>query len=101
MIILDDLALPFGKIRLRSKGSDGGHNGLKDIDAILGHKNYARLRFGIGANFQKGKQVDHVLGKWTNEEEETLTNKLTQCTKIIQAFGTVGIERTMSMYNNT
>ena len=101
MIILDDLALPFGRIRLRSKGSDGGHNGLKDIDSILGGRNYARLRFGIGADFQKGKQVEHVLGKWTSEEEETLTSKLNQCVKIIQSFGTAGIERTMSMYNNT
>ena len=101
IVIVDDLALPFGQIRLRSKGSDGGHNGLKDIDYILGHKKFARLRFGIGSDFQKGKQVDYVLGNWKEEEEEVLDNKLNHCVKIIKSFGTAGVDRTMSMYNNT
>ena len=101
LVVLDDLALPFGKIRLRSKGSDGGHNGLKDIDSTIGHRNYARLRFGIGDNFQRGKQVEHVLGNWTFKEGELLTEKLSNCRKIIQSCGTIGIERTMSIYNNT
>ncbi|MFT4755102.1 MAG: PTH1 family peptidyl-tRNA hydrolase, partial [Salibacteraceae bacterium] len=67
LVITDDLALPFGKLRLRGKGSDGGHNGLKNIQLVLGQNNYARLRFGVGSEFNPGSQVDYVLGKWSTE----------------------------------
>jgi PTH1 family peptidyl-tRNA hydrolase len=100
LVLVDDLALPLGKIRLRSKGSDAGHNGLKNIQLILCSQNYARLRFGIGDDFPKGYQVDHVLGKWTKEEEEVLNSKLVTCADIIKSFVTIGIERTMTQFNN-
>ena len=73
LVVLDDLNLPFGKMRMRAKGKDGGHNGLKDIDKMLGQNNYARLRFGIGNQYSKGKQVDFVLGEWSIEEEQSLS----------------------------
>src|ERR1700728_3679393 len=76
LVVLDDLALPFGTLRMKVKGSDGGHNGLKDIDATLGNNNYPRLRFGIGSNFQKGTQVNYVLGKWTVEETKALDERI-------------------------
>lgn len=100
LIITDDIALPFGKFRLKGKGSDGGHNGLKSIQEILGTTQYARLRFGIGSEFSQGKQVDYVLGEWSNEETSALIERLEMCTKIIQAFVTIGINRTMSDFNN-
>ena len=78
-VVVDDLALPFGTIRLRGKGSDGGHNGLKNINQLLGTQDYARLRFGIGNEFPKGKQVDYVLGEWSPEEEERLPVMLKHC----------------------
>lgn len=99
MVIVDDLALPFGTLRLRSKGSDAGHNGLKNINQVLGHQNYARLRFGIGDDFHKGQQIDFVLGKWSSQELEQLTPILDTCTKIIQGFATIGVQRTMTAYN--
>lgn len=99
MIILDDLALPLGKLRIRSKGGDAGHNGLKNINQILGRQDYARLRFGIGNEFSPGKQVDYVLGQWSLEEEEVINTKLEPCADIIKAFGTIGIERTMNQFN--
>lgn len=100
LVLVDDLALPLGKIRIRAKGSDAGHNGLKSIQQILGHNNYARLRFGIGSDFPKGFQVDHVLGKWSNEEWSTVLSKLENCAEIIKSFATIGTERTMNIYNN-
>lgn len=100
LVITDDLALPFGKIRLRKKGSDGGHNGLKNINQILGRSDYPRLRFGVGNNFAKGKQVDYVLGNWSKEEDQTLQERIELSIQTIQAFGTIGIDRTMSSYNN-
>lgn len=99
LVLVDDLALPFGTIRLRAKGSDGGHNGLRNINEILGRNDYARLRFGIGDNFHKGFQVDYVLSDWSGEETKELPGKIDACIEIIQSFGTIGIERTMNFYN--
>lgn len=99
LVVLDDLALPFGTMRIRPKGSDGGHNGLKDIDATLGNNNYPRLRFGIGAEFAKGKQVNYVLGKWSVEEMKQLDEKVKLCCDAINSFMFEGIERAMNKYN--
>ena len=99
LVVLDDLNLPFGAPRLRGKGSDGGHNGLKDIDLFLEGNDYARLRIGIGNDFQKGRQVDHVLSKWTVEEEEQLPGICKTASEIVKSFGTIGLERTMNLYN--
>ena len=92
LVITDDLALPFGKLRLKCKGSDGGHNGLKSTIEILGHQNYARLRFGVGNEFSKGKQVDYVLGNWSAEELITLEERINKAVESILAFCTIGIE---------
>lgn len=100
LIVLDDLNLDFGKIRLRGKGSDGGHNGLKNIDQLLGNNKYPRLRVGIGNDFHKGKQVNYVLGKWTDKEWETLPDILAHSAECVLAFGTIGIARAMSDFNN-
>ncbi|MBX7094583.1 MAG: aminoacyl-tRNA hydrolase [Flavobacteriales bacterium] len=100
MVVTDDLALPFGKIRIRPAGSDGGHNGLKDIQATLGHANYPRLRFGIGAEFSKGKQVDYVLGKWSEEELKTLSARIDLACEAIKTFAAAGLQHAMNGYNN-
>jgi peptidyl-tRNA hydrolase, PTH1 family len=100
LVILDDIALPLGTIRLRSKGSDGGHNGLKNINEVLGRNDYARLRFGIGNEFPKGYQVDYVLGNWNEEEHKILDERIPTVFEIIKSFGTIGVHRTMSQYNN-
>jgi PTH1 family peptidyl-tRNA hydrolase len=97
---MDDLALPFGSLRMKAKGSNAGHNGLKNIDVALGHNQYARLRFGIGDNFRRGQQVDYVLGKWTTEEKKDLPQRFEQAAEIVKSFGTIGVPRTMSLYNN-
>jgi peptidyl-tRNA hydrolase, PTH1 family len=99
LVILDDIALPLGSLRLRANGSDGGHNGLKSIDSILGHQNYSRLRFGIGGDFLKGYQVDYVLGEWTEEEIKILPEPIKKAHDIVFNFGTIGIERTMNFFN--
>jgi len=99
LVITDDIALPFGTLRLKGKGSDGGHNGLKNIIAVLGNANFPRLRFGVGSDFVKGKQINHVLGKFAPEEQEQLPERLEKCTQIIKAFGTIGLGRTMSDFN--
>jgi PTH1 family peptidyl-tRNA hydrolase len=99
LIITDDLALPFGTIRLRAKGSDGGHNGLKDINAVLGTTEYARLRFGIGDTFSRGKQIDYVLGEWESEEMEEMEGHLDFCVQIIKSFMGAGVGRTMNDFN--
>ena len=99
LIITDELALPFGKIRLRGKGSDGGHNGLKNIQETLGNSNYTRVRFGIAAEFSKGKQVDYVLGEWTSEERETLNQRIQIVTALIKSFTVNPIQRVMSEFN--
>jgi len=99
LILVDDLALPIGKIRVRSKGGDAGHNGLKSIQQIICTNEYSRLRFGIGDDFPRGRQVEHVLGKWSREEEEIVNSKLEKCFEIIKSFATIGIELTMTKFN--
>mgnify|MGYP001823571715 CR=1 FL=1 len=100
LVVTDDLALPFGKIRLRSKGGDGGHNGLKNINEVLGNSNYARLRFGIGDEFHKGHQFNYVLSKWNDEELKSLDDRLKICSDLIKSFAFQGVDRTMSSFNN-
>ncbi len=99
LVILDDLNLPFGKIRLRAKGSDGGHNGLKSIDQMLGGNDYARLRIGIGSEFQKGRQSNFVLSRWDKEEQTQLPDILKIATESVKAFGTVGLALAMNLAN--
>ena len=99
LIVVDDLSLPLGKVRMRLKGSDAGHNGLKSIHQILGTQDYVRLRFGIGSDFPRGYQVDHVLGRWTVEEEQVVNSKMELCIEIIKAFATMGVGRVMTQYN--
>ena len=99
IVITDDLALPLGKIRIRAKGSDGGHNGLKNIQELLNSSEYSRLRFGIGDQFQKGQQVDFVLGKWQESEAEEVKMLIEKSCQAILAFSTIGIDRTMSEFN--
>lgn len=99
LIVTDDIALPFGVLRLRGKGSDGGHNGLKDINYYLGHTKYARLRFGVGDQFLKGHQAQYVLSGWTSEEENDLNERLQQTATMVLSFGTIGLAQTMNNYN--
>lgn len=99
LVILDDLNLSFGTIRLRGKGSPGGHNGLKDIDAVLGRSNYPRLRIGIGGGFSKGHQVDYVLGKWKPNEAKELPELMDIVKEAVLGFGTIGLSRTMNTVN--
>ena len=99
MVITDDLALPFGKIRIRAKGGDGGHNGLNNIIETLGTSEFVRLRFGIGNEFSKGHQSDYVLSKWNEEEQELLPKRLKICVGAIKSFATIGIGRTMTEFN--
>lgn len=99
LVVLDDLNLPFGKQRLRGKGNDGGHNGLKDIDQFVGGNNYARLRIGIGDEFSKGRQVDYVLGEWTTEEQEALPEILKYAADTVKSFGAIGLTHTMNAFN--
>lgn len=99
LVILDDLNLDFGKQRLRAKGSDGGHNGLKSIDQLLGNNDYARLRLGIGSEFSRGKQVDYVLGKWSDQEAKQLPEILSFASETVKAFGTIGIDFAMNQFN--
>ena len=100
LVIVDDIALPLGTLRIRAKGGDGGHNGLQSISQILGHQNYARMRFGIGSNYEFGTQVDYVLGEWEDEEEKVLEERISICHDIILSFGTRGIEKTMNEFSN-
>lgn len=100
MVVTDDLALPFGTIRLRAKGSDGGHNGLKNTNEVLGTNNYPRLRFGIGAEFSKGRQVDYVLSEWNKEENLALPDRLKMAADAVLSFTTIGIAQTMTNFNN-
>ena len=99
VVVTDDLNLPFGTLRLRAKGSDGGHNGLKDIQAVLNSTQYPRLRFGIGAEFGKGKQVDHVLGSWDDNERGKMEERLTTATDALLNITTAGLARAMNTYN--
>ena len=100
LTIVDDLALPLSKLRLRGLGSDAGHNGLKDIGLTLGTDQYAKLRFGIGNEFPKGRQIDFVLGKWQAPEIAIVQQKIDKCCDIIESFASVGLEKTMSSVNN-
>lgn len=99
LVIMDELALPLEVLRLRAGGSDAGHNGLKSIQELIGTNQYPRLRFGIGNNYPKGKQVDFVLGKWTAKEEPLVLQKIDKCVEIIESFATTGIQRTMNTFN--
>jgi PTH1 family peptidyl-tRNA hydrolase len=99
LVISDDLALPFGTLRLKGKGSAGGHNGLKDIEAVLKTVNYSRLRFGIGSDYARGKQADFVLGPWSLEEQNNLSERITQSKKFVFSFITIGLNMTMSALN--
>ncbi|MEJ7679852.1 MAG: aminoacyl-tRNA hydrolase [Segetibacter sp.] len=100
LTIVDDLALPLTKIRLRAAGSDAGHNGLKDIQAILGTDKYPKLRFGIGNNYPKGMQVEFVLSRWNKEELPLVNAKIEKCVETIESFVFTGLERTMNLVNN-
>ena len=100
LVIVDDLALPLSTLRLRPTGSDAGHNGLKSIQEHLQTQQYPKLRFGIGNNFPKGRQVEFVLGKWAATESPTVQAKIKVCVSIIESVATVGIEKTMNLYNN-
>jgi PTH1 family peptidyl-tRNA hydrolase len=99
LTLVDDLALPFGEIRIKSTGSDAGHNGLKSIQEVLGTQKYPRLRFGIGNNYEKGRQVDYVLGSWNEEEIKSLSERIPKCIEAIKEFMLAGLDHAMSKYN--
>ena len=99
LTIVDDLALPISKIRLRASGSDAGHNGLKDIQLTLGTDAYPKLRFGIGNDFKKGQQIDFVLGKWNTGEKKIVELKIEKSVEVIESFASIGLSRTMTMAN--
>lgn len=99
LVVLDDLALPIGTLRLRGKGSDGGHNGLKSIDSCVGTNAYPRLRCGIGSDFSQGQQVNYVLGEWSAQEKVILGEQIDMALEIIRSFGTQGLEKTMNFFN--
>ncbi len=99
LVVVDDLALPLGSLRLRAKGSDAGHNGLKNITEVIGNHDYARLRIGIGDNFRLGKQVDYVLGEWDKQEKLELPAMINTSIEIIRSFATIGVQQTMTFFN--
>ncbi len=99
LIISDDIAIPFGSLRMRMKGSHGGHNGLRNISELLGSEAYCRIRFGVGGDFAKGHQVDYVLGEWSDEELEQLTDRLKFFGNAVLSFATAGVQHTMNAYN--
>lgn len=99
LVVVDDISLPIGKIRIKGKGSSGGHNGLENIEQLLGTQKYPRLRFGIGGDFPKGRQIDYVLGEWTAEEREAIADAMPDAVKAIYSFCTIGLGRTMNEYN--
>ncbi len=100
LVITDDLALPFGTLRMKKKGSDGGHNGLADIALTLNSTEYIRLRFGIGSNFSKGHQVNYVLNRWDKEEQKVLPERIDMAVEMIKSFMINGVDRTMTLFNN-
>lgn len=100
MVITDDIALPFGKIRIRAKGSHGGHNGLRHIQEVLGTPNYPRLRFGVGNDFHPGEQVKYVLAPWSDEEQSAMSERLDVVKDALLSFTSIGLERTMNFFNN-
>jgi PTH1 family peptidyl-tRNA hydrolase len=99
LIVCDDINLSFGSIRVKAKGSDGGHNGLKDINAVLQNQHYARFRFGVGSEFSKGRQSDFVLEKWSDEETKQLPERIEKAIQLIKSFGTAGLNNTMNTFN--
>lgn len=99
LVIVDDIALPFGTFRMRTKGSAGGHNGLKSITECIGGEDYNRIRFGIGGDFPRGHQVDYVLGQWTEEERREMPERLKYFGEAILSFASIGPERTMNLFN--
>nr|WP_240938613.1 aminoacyl-tRNA hydrolase [Arenibacter sp. 6A1] len=101
LVITDDINLEFGTLRLKTKGSDGGHNGLKDIQALLQTTNYNRLRFGVGADFGKGRQIEYVLGEWGDEEKAAFPDRFNRCTELVRSFVLAGVNRTMNHFNGT
>lgn len=100
LVVVDDVALPLAKIRIRAGGSDGGHNGLKSLQEVLGTAAYPKLRFGIGNNYPKGLQAEFVLGKWAKEEELLVSKKIETCVEAIETFAAAGIVNAMNKYNN-
>ncbi len=100
LVIVDDIALPFGKLRMRAKGSSAGHNGLKNIEELTGGQDYARLKFGIDDNFGKGQQVDYVLSNFDKREFEELPEKIDKANQMILSFCTAGVTRTMNQFND-
>ena len=100
LVVSDDIALPFGTLRLRPKGSAGGHNGLKNIAELLGTENFARMRFGVGGDFPKGHQVDYVLGEWSEEDRKAMPERLKVFCDAILSFATIGVERTMNFFKH-
>ena len=100
LVVTDDISLPYGKIRIRAKGGDAGHNGLTSIIQTLGTSNFARLRFGIGNDFPIGNQVEHVLGKWSDEEKKILSKRIEFAGEAIKSFGTIGLRFTMDKYSS-
>ena len=101
LVVCDDLALPFGTLRMRKKGSDGGHNGLKNINETLGNSNYARLRMGIGDEFSRGGQIDYVLGKFTKQDEELLNDVILRAVEAIKLYIAIGPDKAMNICNVT
>jgi len=99
LVVTDDISLPFGKLRMKGKGSDGGHNGLKDIQAVLGTSQYTRLRFGVGSEFNAGKQSNYVLGEWSKGENLALPERIDTAIEFIKGFTTIGLQLTMTNWN--
>lgn len=99
LVIVDDIALPVGKMRMKKQGSGGGHNGLANIEELLGTNNYCRLRIGVGDNFSRGHQIDHVLGQFSEEERAQLDPVLERAAEAVKCFVTLGADRAMNMYN--
>ncbi|MCO6174565.1 aminoacyl-tRNA hydrolase [Flavobacterium sp. NRK F10] len=99
LVITDDLNIPFGTLRLKGKGSDGGHNGLKNIQLLLNTNEYPRFRFGISDSFKKGQQINYVLGEWDEEEKEKLQERLQTASEVIKSFALAGLSNTMNTFN--
>lgn len=99
LVVTDDLALPFGTLRMKGSGGSGGHNGLKNIEEVIGNSNYARLRFGISAEYAKGSQVNYVLGEWGPSELLEMSNRVNKASEMCLAFGTIGLQLTMTNFN--
>ncbi len=100
LVVLDDIALPFGTLRMRAKGSSAGHNGLKNIELLLTGQDYSRLRFGVGGDFNKGQQVNYVLGNFSKQEFAELPLLMDKASEMIFSFCTIGVNRTMSQFNS-